>query len=100
MVFRGDPGSAVVGTDLQQLWLDHLLALSMLQHPEEPWAWARFVLVHPERNTSFEGVANRYRKLLRDESSFQATTLEEMVAMPHALPSTAAKAFRSRYLGP
>jgi hypothetical protein len=31
----------VIGTDLQQIWLDHLLVLAMLQHPSQRWVRGR-----------------------------------------------------------
>ena len=66
-----EPGweELLVGTDLQQLWLDHLLALSMAQHPSGDWSWARFVLVHPAGNLSFAAAADRYLRVLSDAST-------------------------------
>jgi len=43
--------AAVNGTELIHIWLDHLLVLSMLQHPSSTWRWGRFVVVHPAGNT-------------------------------------------------
>lgn len=43
-------------TSLQQVWLGHLLALSMVGE----WDTGLFVLVYPAANTSIAGVANRY----------------------------------------
>ncbi|HEY2735898.1 MAG TPA: hypothetical protein VGI70_18000, partial [Polyangiales bacterium] len=37
-----------------QIWLDHLLALSMLQHPTDRWTWARFILVYADGNPSWQ----------------------------------------------
>ena len=31
-------------------WLEHLLLLSMLQHPSGEWTWGRYVVVHPAGN--------------------------------------------------
>ncbi len=47
-----EPGAlyAVNGTDLIHVWLDHLLVLSMLQHPSRTWRWGRLVVVHPAGN--------------------------------------------------
>ena len=56
----------VVNTELQQIWQDHLLVLSMLQHPMRKWSWGRFVLVYPSRNPSFARAANEYRAVLKD----------------------------------
>jgi hypothetical protein len=46
-VFEGGAQEAIIGTELQQIWLDHLLALSMLQHGSGEWGWAKFVVVYP-----------------------------------------------------
>ena len=76
----------VVGTALQQIWQDHLLALSMLQHPSGRWAWTRFVLLYPAANASFARAATAYRTLLRDTTTFEARTIDELIAAPEALP--------------
>jgi len=88
---------AVNGTDLLQIWLDHLLVLSMLQHPDGNWAWGRFVIVHPAGNTDVGDVCGRYRQLLVDQSTFAAVTIEELLDAG-ALPAATVAAFRDRYL--
>ena len=93
----------LVGTDLQQLWLDHLLVLSMLQHGptrECPrgWSGGRFVLVHPVQNRSFAHAAERYARALKDSSTFEVRTLEDLVGTAGALPEHDARAFAERYL--
>ncbi len=37
-IFGSGWEAKLVGTDLQQFWLDHLLVLSMLQHPDAGWS--------------------------------------------------------------
>lgn len=88
----------IVGTDLQQIWLDHLLVLSMLQHPSQRWRWGRFVLVYPAGNPSFAAASERYAALLRDGGSFAACTIEALLATQGALEARVASAFRERYL--
>lgn len=95
-IFREDWRSKVVGTHLQQMWLDHLLLLSMLQHPSRRWSSGRFVLAYPSCNPSFRAAAGNYRDLLRDTSTFEARTLEELVKTHPA--SATAIAFAERYL--
>lgn len=88
----------VIGTPLQQIWLDHLLVLAMLQHPSGKWSWGRFVLVYPAENPSFAAAAARYRQLLRDTSTFEARTIEELLRTPGALDAALVDAFAERYL--
>ncbi|MBK8410852.1 MAG: hypothetical protein IPL19_23185 [Sandaracinaceae bacterium] len=89
----------ILGTDLQQIWLDHLLVLSMLQHPSQRWRWGRFVLVYPADNPSFVSAAARYAALLANRSTFAATTIEALLATRGALSGEGVSAFRERYLG-
>jgi len=96
-IFRNDALDAVVGTHLQQIWLDHLLALSMLQDAEGCWAWAKFVLVHPEKNPSFARAAKEYAEILLDPSTFETKTIESILDAD-ALPPETVMAFRNRYI--
>ena len=95
--FVTDVADAVNGTPLLQIWLDHLLVLSMLQHVDGVWQWGRFVVVYPEGNSDIAEACDRYRALLVDPSTFVAVTLEELLAAG-ALPDAAAASFRQRYL--
>jgi PD-(D/E)XK nuclease superfamily protein len=93
------PGAieAVNGTDLLVTWLQHLLVLSMLQHPSRTWRWGRFVLVHPAGNTDFADACNRYRALLRDRSTFSSMTVEKLLDAD-VLPARTVSALRKRYV--
>jgi hypothetical protein len=93
------PGAidAVNGTELIHIWLDHLLVLSMLQHPSRTWSWGRLVVVHPSGNTDFAGACSRYRALLLDQSTFSSVTVEELLDA-NVLPARTATALRTRYL--
>jgi len=71
-------------SNLQQLWLDHLLALSIPQDKpdrgENPWSWAALLLVHPAQNWSYARAAQNYAKLLKrqenpDLETFRVATL-------------------------
>jgi hypothetical protein len=95
--FGPDAIDAVNGTELIHIWLDHLLVLSMLQHPSGAWRWGRLVVVHPAGNTDFAEACARYRALLVDGSTFAAATLEELLAVG-ALPPATAAAVRDRYV--
>jgi hypothetical protein len=84
-------------SDLCELWLEHLLLLSMLQHVDGVWTWGRFVLVHPAANVDIAGQCARYRELLADDATFSTMTLEDVLESG-ALPAAAAAALRERYV--
>lgn len=96
-IFSPGASDRIIGTDLQQIWLDHLLVLAMLQHPRGTWSWGRFVLVYPAGNTSFATAAARYRALLTDVSTFDVRTIEELIAHD-AFPAGTRDLIRERYL--
>ncbi len=82
---------------LALMWLEHLLLLSMLQHPSNAWRWGRYVVVHPAGNADYAEGCERYRGLLGDESTFSSLTLEQLLDAG-ALPARASVALRERYL--
>jgi hypothetical protein len=84
-------------SELAVMWLEHLLLLSMLQHPTDGWSWGRYVVVHPAGNTDIADLCERYRSLLADESTFSSMTLEELLDAG-ALARKTAGALRARYL--
>jgi hypothetical protein len=96
-VFRSGAIDAILGTRLQQIFLDHLLVLSFLHDVTSPYQWAKFVLVHPERNPSFANAAKDYMALLSDTSTFEVRTLKSLL-VEGSLPAAAISAFRERYL--
>ncbi|MDQ6849759.1 MAG: hypothetical protein M3070_07230 [Actinomycetota bacterium] len=96
-IFTSDWQKRLVGTDLQQIWVDHLLALSMTQH-RHPYQWVKFVLVYPSKNSSFAEAVDRYRETLVETASFATRTIEEILDAPGALPVELVSAFRERYL--
>jgi len=96
--FHAGAENVLVGSALQQIWQDHLLALSMLQHRTEPWSYARFVVVYPEQNPSFASGVSDYADLLVDGSTFGAATLESLLDAPGALPQDLVAQLRERYL--
>jgi hypothetical protein len=93
------PGAidAVNGTELIHIWLEHLLVLSMLQHPSRAWRWGRLVVVHPAGNSDFAEACTRYRALLVDQSTFASATVEELLDA-NVLPAPTAAALRERYV--
>jgi hypothetical protein len=95
--FSPEAIDAVNGTELIHIWLDHLLVLSMLQHPSRAWRWGRLVVVYPAGNTDFADACSRYRALLVDQSTFASATVEELLDAG-VLPAPTAAALRDRYL--
>jgi PD-(D/E)XK nuclease superfamily protein len=96
-IFRPGAIDAVNGTELIHIWLDHLLVLSMLQHPSRAWRWGRLVVVHPAGNTDYADACSRYRALLIDQATFSFVTVEELLDA-NVLPARTATALRKRYL--
>lgn len=84
-------------SDLCVLFLEHLLLLSMLQHPSGDWDWGRFLLVHPAGNVDVAGQVDRYRALLADGTTFAATTIEDLLD-GGTLPAHAVPVLRERYV--
>ena len=88
------PGAipAVNGTRLLEMWLDHLLVQSMLQHESGRWRWGRFVQIHPAGNLDFVDACARYGELLVDPSTFASASIEDLSARgpaeddDHAVP--------------
>jgi PD-(D/E)XK nuclease superfamily len=79
------------------MWLEHLLMLSMLQHPGGEWSWGRYVVVHPAGNTDFADACERYREFLTDGSTFSSLTLEGLLDTG-ALPKKTVSVLRKRYV--
>ena len=97
-VFRSGWEADLIGTDLQQFWLDHLLVLSMLQHPDAAWSWGRFAVVYPTSNPSVRDATARYSDVLKAEDTFEARTIEELLDANVLHETKTAEAFRERYL--
>lgn len=93
------PGAieAVNGTELLEMWLEHLLLLSMLQHVSGSWSWGRYVVVHPAGNSDFADGCDRYRDLLVDQSTFLSVTVEALLDSD-VMPAPMTEALRQRYL--
>lgn len=97
-VFRADWEAALIGTDLQQFWLDHLLVLSMLLHPTGGWSWGRFVVVYPANNPSVRDAIARYSDVLTTAETFESRTIEDLLDANVLHEPTTAEVFRERYL--
>jgi hypothetical protein len=96
--FAAGAAEALTGrSGLAVMWLEHLLLLSMLQHPSGHWRWGRYVVVHPAGNSDLADACARYRSLLADQTTFASVTLEELLDAG-ALPAPTVAALRDRYL--
>jgi len=97
-VFARGAIEAVKGrSELAVMWLEHLLLLSMLQHPSGAWSWGRYVVVHPAGNSSVADGCARYRELLVEQSTFGSLTFEDLLDAK-VLPTRTATALRGRYV--
>jgi hypothetical protein len=83
--------------ELCEMWIEHLLMFSMLQHPGENWTWGRYVVVHPAGNVDVVDKCNRYRGMLGDDATFATITLETLLDSG-ALSGPTTAALRDRYL--
>ena len=88
----------LVAHPLQQIWQDHLLALSMPLHPGGQWQWARFAVVYPRRNPSFAQGVKDYAALLAQPDTFGAVNLEAILDPDGPLPEDLREPLRRRYL--
>jgi hypothetical protein len=84
-------------SDLCEMWLEHLLLLSMLQHESGTWAWGLYVVAHAAGNSDHADGCARYRDLLVDSSTFSSVTVEALLDAG-ALPPGTEAALRGRYV--
>ena len=98
--FHPEWRDAVVGTDLQSIWIEHLLVLVMMQgRGTARYAEGRLVMVMPEGNVSFRSAAERYAAVLADKATFEIRTLESLIgAAQDVLPDRLLADLRQRYL--
>jgi hypothetical protein len=100
-VFRDDALSALQMLPLQQLWLDHLLALQLRASPVDGWDEGTFVFLSPAGNVDCTAAALRYSHALTDTTTFDARTLDELVqAIRLVADDPWADAVYERYLDP
>lgn len=97
--FRADALERLATPPLQQLWLDHLLALRL--RDVDQWAAGKFVLLYPLANHRCRQAATDYRVCLTDCGDFDAVTLEELVAaLRYTSDADWVEEFYDRYLNP
>jgi hypothetical protein len=96
--FRPEAFDRVKGrSDLWSPWLEHLLLLSMLQHPSGAWTWGRYLVVHPAGNPDLVDMVGRYRRLLADDTTFASITLEDALDLG-VLSGPTTEALLERYI--
>lgn len=79
-VFLDSENPALRKLPLSQIFLDHTLALSMLQDEDSRWDEGHFLLIHPSINESCRSAADEYRThLVPTSTSFSQLTLEDAV---------------------
>lgn len=84
---------------LNQLLLDHLLALSINQHDQRTWGTAEFCLLFPTVNAACHAALASYRGHLGYVPAFHALTLETLVGALRSTTDAAwVEAFHHRYL--
>jgi hypothetical protein len=81
----------------QQLWLDHLLALSMLER--DHWDHGLFVLLYPSHNSACGAAWSTYASCLGPVPQAEARTLEEVLdVLDQCCPEPWARELAARYL--
>lgn len=97
-VFVDHADPALRTPPLQQVWLDHLLALSMLQ-ADDTFEAGRFVFMYPAINARCETISKDYERHVSREGSFERMTIETMVdAIRGAGAGQWIDDFQNRYL--
>ena len=78
--FRDADAASLRSLPLSQLFLDHTLALSMLQDRESSWGEGHFAVIYPSINKSCRRAAQEYQgHLIGEEAGFSYLTLEDAV---------------------
>jgi hypothetical protein len=78
-VFRDDALQELQKLPLQQIWLDHLLALQLRAVDAHTWDEGTSVFLYPVGNAACARAAARYRRCLTEASTFEPCTLDAMV---------------------
>jgi hypothetical protein len=96
-IFSSEALDELARPPLQQLWLDHLLALSLGQADPE-LREVRFIVCSPEANTSCATAVARYRATMTEPRSFGCVSVDTLVdaLIDAGVPGTSE--LRERYL--
>jgi hypothetical protein len=98
--FRDADDRSLRDLPLSQLFLDHTLALSMLQDRESRWDEGHFAMIYPSINKSCRHAALEYQgHLIGEEAGFSCLTLEDAVDALLTLTDAAwVRQLKHRYL--
>ncbi len=96
--WRVQSREAVANIAHNQLWRDHLLAWSMLQHSSRRYRTGHLsVVFHPEDHRC-RSVIGRYRTMLRSHATFSAFDLTQVVSAWRPFAGEWLETFAERYL--
>jgi hypothetical protein len=96
-IFSPDAIDELVRPPLQQLWLDHLLVLSLGQADPE-LREVRFIVCAPDANAACAGVVARYRATIADPRSFGFLSLDTLTGALIDAGVPGSSELRDRYL--
>lgn len=96
--WRADASARVSRIQHNQLWRDHLLAWSLLQHHGSKYAEGRLTVVYHPGDANCRSAIEGYRALLHDEATFSAFDLAEVAAAWKPLAGAWLAKFEQRYL--
>ena len=97
--WKEDASSEVAAQVHNQLWRDHLLAWSLLRHPNSKYAEGRLAVVYHPEDRRCESIIRGYRDLLNDtDTTFCHFNLAEIVSAWESLAGEWLSKFHQRYL--
>ena len=88
----------VAATQHNQLWRNHLLAWSLLEHCNSTYAKGEITVVYHPEDRRCRRVIEDYRSLLRDEETFSSFDLGEIIGAWRPLTSQWIGEFEKRYV--
>ena len=96
--WHADAASEVAEVAHNQLWRDHLLAWSLLRHPNSEYRHGRLCVVYHGDDHDTREVVGGYRRLLQDETTFQSLELADIVSAWRPDGGEWLSMFEERYL--
>ena len=96
--WKPDAVDKVADKKHNQIWRDHLLACSLLNQPEPKYGTGMLAVVYHPEDSRCESVIEGYRQLLRDEATFSALHLRDIVSAWKPLAGEWLSKFEERYL--